>query len=97
VDALLDATIARGVAGSKMPAWAKSNGGPLSDQEIADAAAFVQTLKPGKQPTAVPADVPQGGPFGGTLALVCIVAIAIVAVAVLAIFLAGSRSKAKPA
>ncbi len=96
VDALIDSTIARGVAGSKMPAWAKSNGGPLSDQEIADAAAFVQTLKPGKQPTAVPADVPQGGSFGGALALVCIGGIVIVGVAVLAIFLAGARSKAKP-
>jgi mono/diheme cytochrome c family protein len=93
VDALLDSTIARGVAGSKMPAWAKSNGGPLSDQEIADAAAFVRTLRPGNQPTSAPSAVPQAGPSSGTLALVCIGLLILVGVIVLAVVLAGSRSK----
>ncbi|MDE3090197.1 MAG: c-type cytochrome [Chloroflexota bacterium] len=93
VESFLDATIARGVAGSKMPAWAKSNGGPLSDQEIADVAAYVRTFKPGLQPTVAPSSVPQGAPFGGTLALVCGVLLVIVGVVVLAVFLAGSRSK----
>ncbi len=90
---LIEATVARGVAGSKMPAWAKSNGGPLTDQEIADAAAFVRTLKPGRQPTAAPSEAPQGGPFGGTLALVCIGLLILLGVVVLAIVLAGSRAK----
>ncbi len=93
VDSFLDTTVARGVAGSKMPAWAKSNGGPLSDQEIADAVAYVRTLKPGTQPTAVPASVPQGGPLGGTLALVCIGLLILLGVIVLAVVLAGSRAK----
>lgn len=93
VDALLDSTIARGVAGSKMPAWAKSNGGPMSDQEIADAAAYVRTLKPGNQPTSVPSAVPQGGPFSGSLALVCIGLLILLAVIVLVVVLAGSRPK----
>ena len=96
VDALIENTIARGVAGTKMPAWAKSNGGPLSDQEIADVAQFVQTLKPGMQPTAVPSNVPQGGPFGGTLALACVILLLVIAAAVLAIVLTGSRARSKP-
>ncbi len=93
VESFLDATIARGVAGSKMPAWSKSNGGPLTDQEIADVAAYVRTLKPGRQPTAVPSNVPQGGLFAGPLALACLVLLVIFGVIVLAIVLAGSRSK----
>jgi mono/diheme cytochrome c family protein len=96
VGALIENTIARGVAGTKMPAWAKSNGGPLTDQEIADAAAYIQTLKPGAQPTAAAENVPQGGPFGGTLALVCVIALIVIAAAVLAVVLAGSRSRSKP-
>jgi mono/diheme cytochrome c family protein len=97
VDSFLDSTIARGVGGSKMPAWAKSNGGPLTDQDIADVAAYVQTLKPGKQPTTVPANVPQGGPFGGTLALLCVGALVLVGLVIVAIVLATSRIRAKPA
>jgi cytochrome c oxidase cbb3-type subunit 3 len=93
VDALLETTIARGVAGSKMPAWARSNGGPLTDQDIADVAAYIQTLKPGAQPTAATANVPPAGPLSGTLALVCVGLLILVAAVVLAITLAGSRSK----
>ena len=93
VTALLDSTIARGVAGSKMPAWARSNGGPLTDQEIADAAAFVQTLKPGAQPTSSAAPAPEASPFSGTLALVCIGLLILLGGIVLAVVLAGSRAK----
>lgn len=97
VESFLEATIARGVGGSKMPAWARSNGGPLTDQEIADAAAYVRTLKPGKQPTAVPAELPQGGPFGGTLALLCVGVLVLIGLVIGAIVLATSRTKAKSA
>ena len=93
VTALLDSTIARGVANSKMPAWSKSNGGPLTDQEIADAAAFIQTLKPGTQPTSAAVPVPEGGPFSGALALVCIGLLILLGGIVLAVVLAGSRTK----
>jgi mono/diheme cytochrome c family protein len=94
VTALLDSTIARGVAGSKMPAWAKSNGGPLTDQEIADAAAFVRTLKPGVQPTSAVVQAPESGPLSGSLALVCIGLLILLGGIVLAVVLAGSRSRA---
>jgi mono/diheme cytochrome c family protein len=92
-ESLIEATVSRGVAGSKMPAWAKSNGGPLTDQEIADVAVFVRSLQPGRQPTAVPSNVPEAGPFSGTLALVCIGLLILLGVIVLAVVLAGSRAK----
>jgi cytochrome c oxidase cbb3-type subunit 3 len=52
VDAFLRQTITTGVAGSKMPAWGQANGGPLSDQDIADVAAYVQQLSGGSAPPA---------------------------------------------
>lgn len=94
VESFLDNTIARGVAGSRMPAWAKSYGGPLTDQEIADVAAYIRTLKKPTQPPPTPAPaVPQGGPFGNWLALICVGLAFVVGVAALAIGLAGSRKQ----
>ncbi len=52
VDAFLRQTITTGVSGSKMPAWGQANGGPLSDQDIADVAAYVQALAGGSAPPA---------------------------------------------
>ncbi len=37
-------TVAAGVPGTRMPAWSQSNGGPLTDSEIDDVVAFVETL-----------------------------------------------------
>ncbi|MBI5302133.1 MAG: c-type cytochrome [Chloroflexi bacterium] len=87
----LDTTISRGVAGSKMPAWSKSAGGPLSDQEIADAAAFIRSLKPAAAPTQAAPQIPQGGAFGGWIAIVCVGIAAVVGLGALALGLAGSR------
>jgi cytochrome c oxidase cbb3-type subunit III len=95
VSALIDSTIARGVAGSKMPAWAKSNGGPLTDQEISDAAAFILTLKPGTLPTSAAVETPAAGPLSGTFALVCVGLLILLGVIVLAVVLAGSRAKSE--
>ena len=50
VDAALASTIANGVPGSVMPAWAVSNGGPLSDQDITDLAAYIQDAFNGTEP-----------------------------------------------
>jgi mono/diheme cytochrome c family protein len=91
VDALIESTVARGVTGSKMPAWAKSNGGPLTDQDIADVTALVRSLKPARAPTAVPTEAPTGGSFGGTLALVCVGLLVLLGVVVLLIVLNGAR------
>ncbi|HJW91421.1 MAG TPA: c-type cytochrome, partial [Anaerolineales bacterium] len=46
--------VSEGIQGSVMPTWGKAGGGPLTDENISDVAAFVLTLKPGSSPTAVP-------------------------------------------
>jgi len=94
VDQFLESTISRGVTGSKMPAWAQANGGPLTNQDIADVAEYVQTLKKTSQSAPTPApSVPQGGDWGGTLALICVGAVLLIGIVVLGIGLAGSRTR----
>ena len=92
--ALIEATVARGVPGSKMPAWSKANGGPLTDQEIADAATYIRTLKPAAAgATPIPATPQDGGLLGSPLALVCGGLVLLIVVVVLGIGLAGSRAR----
>lgn len=50
--AFLVQTITNGVEGSRMPAWSQAKGGPLSDQDIADVAAYVAGLLGGSEPVA---------------------------------------------
>lgn len=60
--------VSDGIPGTKMPAWAQSNGGPLGDEEIANVAAYLLTLTSG---AAVPEPTTQPGPIGvGTVLLV---------------------------
>ena len=58
--------VSDGIVGTKMPTWAQSNGGPLSDGEIANVAAYLLTL-----PSAgsSPAPTAQEGPIGVSTAL----------------------------
>ena len=58
--------VSDGIVGTKMPTWAQSNGGPLSDEEIANVAAYLLTL-----PSAgsSPAPTAQEGPIGVSTAL----------------------------
>jgi cytochrome c oxidase cbb3-type subunit III len=58
VDAFLRQTITTGVKGSKMPAWGDANGGPLSAQDIADVASYVQALEGGSAPAAPAPTIP---------------------------------------
>jgi mono/diheme cytochrome c family protein len=51
-EAFLVSVIANGVSGSKMPAWSQEKGGPLSDQDIQDVAAFIESLSGGRSPMA---------------------------------------------
>ena len=61
-DARIRSTVSSGVEGSLMPAWSQANGGPLSDQDIANVAAYVLSLPPIQgAPTATPAPA---GPIG---------------------------------
>ncbi|MBM4425376.1 MAG: c-type cytochrome [Chloroflexi bacterium] len=50
--AFLQETISNGIEGTRMPAWSEANGGPLSDQDIADIAAYVAGLLGGSEPIA---------------------------------------------
>ena len=96
VQAALDATIARGVTGTKMPAWSKAFGGPLTDQEIADAATFIRSLK---KPVELPApteSIPQGGNIGGWLGLLCFGGVVVIGALVLWFGLASARGKSAP-
>lgn len=43
VDAFLRQTIAEGLPDTFMPAWSEANGGPLSDEEIDDIVAYIDT------------------------------------------------------
>ncbi len=52
VGAVLEVTIAGGVDGTVMPAWGRANGGPLSDQDIADISAYIQGAFAGSDPIA---------------------------------------------
>jgi mono/diheme cytochrome c family protein len=52
VSATISQTIRQGVPGSVMPAWGLANGGPLSDQDIADITAYIIGAFGGTEPLA---------------------------------------------
>jgi mono/diheme cytochrome c family protein len=52
VGVVLEATIAEGIEGTVMPAWGRVNGGPLSNQDIADISAYIQGAFAGSGPIA---------------------------------------------
>jgi mono/diheme cytochrome c family protein len=82
------ATIRRGVAGSKMPPWSQANGGPLTDDQINDVAAYVLSLQ--KQPVAQPGEVVQ--PANG---LPLAIGLAAVVMVIVALGIAVNRREAK--
>ncbi|MEA3337450.1 MAG: c-type cytochrome [Chloroflexota bacterium] len=56
-EAFVHEVVANGVTGTTMPAWSQEKGGPLTDGEIDDVAAFVNSLSGGRSelaPTATP-------------------------------------------
>jgi mono/diheme cytochrome c family protein len=59
-NAFLRSVIADGVSGTTMPPWSQEKGGPLTEQEIDDVVAFVDSLSGGRSamaPTATPLPV----------------------------------------
>ena len=59
IDLTLQQTIAQGVPRSVMPAWGQANGGPLTEQDIADLAAYISGAFGGTEPLApLPTYVP---------------------------------------
>jgi len=82
--------VRQGIEGSTMPAWARANGGPLSDAEIGDVAAFVLTLEPASSPTPVPAPA---GPMGSTATLLMLAGMAAAVVVVLVVYFRRARTE----
>ena len=73
--AYISGLIHEGVSGSPMPAWAKSNGGPLTDTQIEDVTAYILTLNPvGTAPTPAPATP---GPISLTTGLILLGVLAV--------------------
>jgi mono/diheme cytochrome c family protein len=80
----------QGISGTTMPAWAQANGGPLTDDEIANVAAFILTLKPGAAPTPIPES---SGPMGSTATLLLLAAIVAFVVIVLVVYFRRARTE----
>jgi ubiquinol-cytochrome c reductase cytochrome c subunit len=82
--------VGQGIDGTTMPAWARSNGGPLSDDDIADVAAFVLTL----EPSAAPAPIPETtGPMTISATLLLLAAFAALVVIVLVVYYRRARTE----
>jgi mono/diheme cytochrome c family protein len=81
--------VRQGIDGTTMPAWALVNGGPLSDDDIGDVAAFVLTLEPAAAPTAIPEPA---GPMGSTATLLLLAGLAAVVVIVLVVYFRRART-----
>ncbi|OGO16352.1 MAG: hypothetical protein A2Y93_09730 [Chloroflexi bacterium RBG_13_68_17] len=76
-EAYLRQVIREGVPGTTMPAWGQAEGGPLNDEEIANASAFILSLQPAAQPTPAPA---AQGPISLTVGLIALGVIGVLAV-----------------
>jgi mono/diheme cytochrome c family protein len=86
--------VSGGVQGSVMPAWAQSNGGPLTDQQIDDVAAFVLSMQKTASPTFIE-PTPAPASSGGALPVIGAVVLFVVVIALVVVFSArGASSKA---
>ncbi len=52
INAALIETIRSGIAGTRMPAWGQENGGPLTENDIEDLAAYILVVFSGTEPLA---------------------------------------------
>jgi mono/diheme cytochrome c family protein len=82
--AYLRSVVAAGIAGTQMPAWGLVNGGPLSDQQIADVAAYVLTFDPISP--AAPPPVESVGPLGRPASLLILGGLLAAAILALALY-----------
>jgi mono/diheme cytochrome c family protein len=82
--------VGQGIDGSTMPAWSQAAGGPLTDDEIGDVAAFILTLKPASAPTPIPVS---SGPMGTTPTLLLLAGMAAVVLVVLVVYFRRARTE----
>ena len=52
ITATLFDTIRNGIPGTRMPAWGQANGGPLTEDDIEDLAAYILVVFSGAEPLA---------------------------------------------
>jgi len=90
--ALIKQTVSEGVRGSTMPAWAKANGGPLTDQQIDDVTAFVVAMQKTTAPTFIEPTPTPTPALSGTLTTLIVLLVLVILIVVFAIFSAqGAR------
>jgi mono/diheme cytochrome c family protein len=91
--AFVKQAVSNGVPASVMPAWAKANGGPLTDQQVDDVTAYVLAQQKTNAPTFIePTAMPAPVLGGGASTLVVLVVLAVV-IAVIVFFSAREASK----
>jgi mono/diheme cytochrome c family protein len=91
--AFVKQAVSSGVQGSVMPAWAQSNGGPLSDQQLDDVTAFVLSMQKISAPTFIePTPVPASS-GGGALPVIGAVALLGVVIALVVVLSARGASR----
>lgn len=78
-----------GIAGTTMPAWVRAQGGPLTDESVANVTAYILTLEPAPVPTPI---VAPPGPLGSTTTLILLAA----ALALLALVLVAYYRRSQP-
>lgn len=66
-DQYIRQVVGSGIPGTRMPTWAQSNGGPLSDSDIANVAAFVLSFTASG---SAPAPTTEPGPIGVSTVLI---------------------------
>lgn len=76
--------VSEGIEGTAMPPWLQRNGGPLTDVQIADVAAYVLTLQP-VSTSVTPTPAPEG-PLNVTISLVLFTALAVLIVIGLVVY-----------
>jgi len=82
--------VGQGIDGTTMPAWAQANGGPLSDESIADVAAYVLTLEPLAQPTPPAQPV---GPMSARATWILLGGLAAATILVLVVYFRRSQAR----
>ena len=91
--AYIKQAVSSGVQGSVMPAWAKSNGGPLNNQQLDDVTAFVLSMHKTSSPTFIEPTPAPTSAAGGALPVIGAVVLLVVVIALVVVFSARGASR----
>jgi cytochrome c oxidase cbb3-type subunit 3 len=75
--------VREGIPGTTRPAWGQAGGGPLSEDQIANVAAYVLTLSPAASATPAPSGP---GPISLTMGLIALGIVAVLVIAGLVVY-----------